>query len=69
MPVIGHFFDELKRRRVFQAAAVYVGIIWAATEIITFLIGAFRPDVNAGVAEGYIAALFVAGLSVALYLA
>ncbi len=48
---------------------VYVGNIWAATKIITFLIGAFRPDVNAGVAEGYIAALFVAGFPVAIHLA
>ncbi len=69
MPGIGHFFDELKRQRVFQAAAVCVGNIRAATEIITFLIGAFRPDVNAGVAEGYVAAVFVAGFPVAIYLA
>ncbi len=68
-PQSSGFIAELKRRRVFQAAAIYAGVAWATIEIITWLIDRLGWFGAPGVIEKYIAILFVAGFPVAVYLA
>lgn len=63
------FVAELKRRRVFQAAAIYAGVAWATIEIITWLIGRLGLSTTPDIIEQYMAVLFVAGFPVAVYLA
>ena len=60
---------ELKRRSVFQTAALYAAIAWGGTEILTFLIEALWGDQTASIASKYLAILFIAGFPVAMYLA
>lgn len=56
---------ELGRRKVLRAAALYVAVAWGATEIFTFLFERFGfPDWTIRL----IAALFVAGFPVAMFL-
>lgn len=61
--------SEFRRRGVIRAAAVYVAVAWGATEILAFLIDAFWPASDGTVAKQYLAAAFVAGFPVAMYLA
>ncbi|MDH3611702.1 MAG: hypothetical protein OEU90_06690 [Gammaproteobacteria bacterium] len=60
---------ELKRRNVFQTAALYIAIAWGGTEILAFLIDALWGERAADVASKYLAILFIAGFPVAMYLA
>jgi len=61
--------EELKRRSVFQTAALYVAIAWGGTEILAFLIDALWGERAADVVGKYLAILFIAGFPVAMYLA
>ncbi len=63
------FFAELKRRRVFQAAAIYAGVAWATVEIITWLADKLSLVDSPAAFEQLIAVLFIAGFPVAVYLA
>jgi TolB-like protein/Flp pilus assembly protein TadD len=65
---MGSALDELNRRGVIRAAAVYVAIAWGATEILSFLVDAFWGHVFAAPARTYLAILFVAGFPVVMYL-
>ncbi len=60
---------ELKRRRVFQTAALYIAIAWGGTEILTFLIEALWGDQSTAIASKYLAIGFIAGFPVAMYMA
>ena len=61
--------DELNRRGVIRAAAMYVAIAWGGTEILVFLVDAIWSEELATPVRKYIAILFVAGFPVAMYLA
>lgn len=61
--------EELKRRSVFQTAALYVAVAWGGTEILAFLIDALWGEQLADIASKYLAILFIAGFPVAMYLA
>jgi len=60
--------EELNRRGVVRAAALYVAIAWGGTEILVFLIEALWGEGTAGPARKYLAILFIAGFPVAMYL-
>ena len=62
-------FDELRRRNVLRAAAMYVAVAWGATEILAFLIEALWGEAAATVAARYLAILFITGFPVVMYLA
>ena len=59
--------DELRRRHVPRAAALYIAVAWGATEILVFLIDRLPlfPEWTGTV----IAILFVLGFPVAMFLA
>lgn len=58
--------EELRRRKVFRAAAVYIALVWGATEILTFIFLRFGfPDWTITL----IAVLFVVGFPVAMFVA
>ena len=61
--------EELNRRGVIRAAALYVAIAWGGTEILVFLIDALQGEQVAGPFRKYLAILFIAGFPVAMYLA
>ena len=61
--------EELTRRGVIRAAALYVAIAWGGTEILVFLIDALQGEQAAGPVRKYLAILFIAGFPVAMYLA
>ena len=61
--------EELTRRGVIRAAAMYVAIAWGGTEILVFLIDALQGEQAAGPVRKYLAILFIAGFPVAMYLA
>lgn len=61
-------FEELNRRGVVRAAAMYVAIAFGGTEILVFLIEALQGEQAAGPARRYLAILFIAGFPVAMYL-
>ncbi len=61
--------EELTRRGVIRAAAMYVAIAWGGTEILVFLIEALQGEQAAGPVRKYLAILFIAGFPVAMYLA
>ena len=61
--------EELRRRGVFQTAALYIAIAWGGTEIFAFLIEALWGENTASAASKYFAILFIAGFPVAMYLA
>jgi TolB-like protein/Flp pilus assembly protein TadD len=61
--------DELNRRGVVRAAAMYVAIAWGGTEILVFLIDALQGEHASSPARKYLAILFIAGFPVAMYLA
>jgi adenylate cyclase len=61
--------EELNRRGVVRAAAMYVAIAWGGTEILVFLVEALWGDTAAEPARKYLAVAFVAGFPVAMYLA
>ncbi|MDX1557040.1 MAG: tetratricopeptide repeat protein, partial [Xanthomonadales bacterium] len=63
----GNIFAELGRRRVVQAALLYVAVAWSITEIVSFLIQALPvfPDWSMAL----IAILFVVGFPVTMFLA
>ena len=61
--------EELNRRGVIRAAALYVAIAWGGTEILVFLIDALQGEQVAGPLRKYLAILFIAGFPVAMYLA
>jgi TolB-like protein/tetratricopeptide (TPR) repeat protein len=65
MPIV----EELKRRSVFQTAALYIAVAWGGTEILAFLIDALWGEQRAAIASKYLAILFIAGFPVAMYLA
>jgi adenylate cyclase len=60
--------EELNRRGVARAAAMYVAIAWGGTEILVFLIEALWGEGTAVPARKYLAILFIAGFPVAMYL-
>lgn len=62
-----HLFDELKRRKVHRAAALYVAAAWAGTEIVLFLLESF--PVFPHWADTVVAILFVLGFPVTMFLA
>jgi TolB-like protein len=61
--------EELRRRNVLRAAALYIAVAWGATEILAFLIQALSGENAAAVASRYLAILFISGFPVAMYLA
>ncbi len=61
--------EELNRRGVIRAAALYVAIAWGGTEILVFLIDALQGEQVAEPLRKYLAILFIAGFPVAMYLA
>jgi len=61
--------EELNRRGVVRAAAMYVAIAWGGTEILVFLIDALQGGQAAEPVRKYLAILFIAGFPVAMYLA
>jgi adenylate cyclase len=61
--------EELNRRSVVRAAAMYVAIAWGGTEIFVFLVEAFWGETTADPTRKYLAILFVAGFPVVMYLA
>ena len=61
--------EELNRRGVIRAAALYVAIAWGGTEILVFLIDALQGEQFAEPVRKYLAILFIAGFPVAMYLA
>lgn len=58
--------EELNRRGVIRAAALYVAIAWGGTEILVFLIDALQGEQVAGPFRKYLAILFIAGFPVAM---
>lgn len=63
-----NIFEELNRRGVVRAAAMYVAIAFGGTEILVFLIEALQGEQAAGPARRFLAILFIAGFPVAMYL-
>jgi TolB-like protein/tetratricopeptide (TPR) repeat protein len=61
-------YDELNRRGVVRAAALYVAVAWGGTEILVFLFDALWGEAIANPARKYLAILFVAGFPAAMYL-
>jgi TolB-like protein/Flp pilus assembly protein TadD len=61
--------EELNRRGVVRAAALYVAIAWGGTEILVFLIDALQGGQVAEPVRKYLAILFIAGFPVVMYLA
>jgi TolB-like protein/Flp pilus assembly protein TadD len=61
--------EELNRRGVIRAAALYVAIAWGGTEILVFLIDALQGEQVAEPLRKYLAILFIAGFPVVMYLA
>lgn len=61
--------EELNRRGVIRAAALYVAIAWGGTEILVFLIDALQGEQAAEPFRKYLAILFIAGFPMAMYLA
>lgn len=61
--------ENLNRRGVIRAAAMYIAIAWGGTEILVFLIEAFWGEPASDPARKYLAILFLAGFPVAMYLA
>jgi TolB-like protein len=61
--------EELNRRGVVRAAALYVAIAWGGTEILVFLIDALQGEHASGPVRKYLAILFISGFPVAMYLA
>jgi len=61
--------EDLNKRGVIRAAAMYVAIAWGGTEILVFLIEAFWGEPVSEPARKYLAILFVAGFPAAMYLA
>lgn len=59
--------EELRRRHIGRAAALYVAVAWAATEILAFLFETI--PVFPAWADTVIAVLFVLGFPVAMFLA
>jgi TolB-like protein/tetratricopeptide (TPR) repeat protein len=60
-------FSELGRRRVVQAALLYVAVAWSITEIVSFLIEALPVFPNWSMA--LVAILFIVGFPVTMFLA
>jgi len=62
-----NIFSELGRRRVVQAALLYVAVAWSITEIVSFLIEALPvfPEWS----KALVAILFVVGFPVTMFLA
>jgi len=61
--------EELNRRGVIRAAAMYIAIAWGGTEILVFLIEAFWGEPASDPARKYLAILFLAGFPAVMYLA
>ncbi len=66
-PGAGGLLEELRRRRVPQAALVYAAVAWGITKIVSFLLDAL-PTFPAG-SEALVAILFVVGFPVAMLVA
>lgn len=60
-------FDELRKRKVLQTAALYFAIAWGATEVLSYLIE--RIPIFPAWADTAIAILFVLGFPVTVFLA
>ncbi len=60
------FVDELKRRRVFQVAAIYVGVAWGVTEIVVTITD--KLPLPAWVSTVAVIA-FIVGFPIAMFLA
>ncbi len=61
-----HILDELRRRRVFRAAAIYVAAAWGVVEISSFLLE--RINAPGAIING-VAAIFVVGFPIAMLVA
>lgn len=60
-------FDELRKRKVLQTAALYFAVAWGATEVLSYLIE--RIPIFPAWADTAIAILFVMGFPVTVFLA
>jgi TolB-like protein len=61
-------FDELSRRGVIRAAAMYIAVAWGGTEILVFLAEALWSEQDAAPIRKYLAIAFVAGFPAVVYL-
>lgn len=60
--------DELSRRGVIRAAAMYIAVAWGGTEILVFLTEALWSEQDAVPIRKHLAIAFVAGFPAVLYL-
>lgn len=60
--------EELNRRGVIRAAAMYIAVAWGGTEILVFLADALWSEQASSPVRKYLAIAFVAGFPAVLYL-